>query len=98
MVLVALVASARTAEGLVPVGRTMASEAAAIRLLSDAIVRAVRDLSPDRPDRPDMAPGQTQVDSLGGPVAQLVPPDGANEPGSPPRLGWHLLDRPPPLR
>lgn len=98
-VLIATVASARAAEALAPVGRTMASEAAAVRMLSEAIVRAVRDLNQDEDDAPAVHP-----DLLAGRVAdggESAEGDAA-EVGTRPlgtdRLGWHELDRPPPAR
>ncbi len=96
-VLVAMLASARAAEAFAPVGRTMASEAAAVRMLSEAIVRAVRTLSEDDQDKPAALP-----DSDHGPagvelLAQAGLPEEGQDPDRAPGLGWHEMDRPPPL-
>lgn len=98
MVLVALVASARAAEGLAPVGRTVASEAAAVRLLSDAIFRAVRDLADEDEHKPVAAPAsEAEADT----IVLLAAAQERISRGGPPHaaaLGWHLLDMPPPAR
>ena len=98
-VLIATVASARAAEALAPVGRTMASEAAAVRLLSEAIVRAVRDLNQDEDDAPAIHPDLLagRVGDGGESVGRDAPEIGTR-PHRTDRLGWHELDRPPPAR
>ncbi|MCA9288751.1 MAG: hypothetical protein KDA05_09220 [Phycisphaerales bacterium] len=97
VVLVALAASAR-AETLGPVTRSVATEAAAVRLLSDALVRAVRNLGEQDEDRDE--PVAAPVPAADFATAAIAPP--APEPGDEPGvghapvLGWHLLDMPPP--
>jgi len=97
MVLVALLASGQVAQGFGPVGRSVASEAAAVRLLSDAIVRAVRDLADDQKPLPAAVPvRQDKADEfLRIARAPRVVPDSG--PIAIARLGWHVLDRPPPI-
>lgn len=96
MVLVALLASGRAAEGLGPVGRSMASEAAAVRILSDAIVRAVRHLAEDSKPVPASVP--TPQDEIGD-LARIARVEFDRHDSAWPGvalLGWHVLDRPPP--
>jgi hypothetical protein len=95
-VLIAMVASARAAEAFGPVGRTMASEAAAVRMLSEAIVRAVRTLSEDEPDEPAIAP-ERWADLTGPDPVAAGQPSGDERPAQAgPPLGWQTLVRPPP--
>lgn len=95
-VLIAMVASARAAEAFGPVGRTMASEAAAVRMLSEAIVRAVRTLNEDEPDEPVIAPERWA--DVGGPDRATTdrPINGELPPQAGPPTGWQSLVRPPP--
>ena len=97
VVLVALAASAR-AETLGPVTRSVATEAAAVRLLSDALVRAVRNLGEQDEDRDE--PVVAPVPAAEFAIAAIAPPapESGDEPGvtHAPSLGWHLLDMPPP--
>lgn len=79
----------------------MASEAAAVRMLSEAIVRAVRDLSGDDAGEDRIEP----VDGPGAPgldgaslLAATVPPVTGDEESDGARLGWHQFSRPPPLK
>jgi hypothetical protein len=95
-VLIATVASARAAETFGPMGRTVASEAAAVRMLSEAIVRAVRTLSEDEPDEPADVPERWAQfagpdPALAGSVSQGERPAQAGPP-----LGWQSMVRPPP--
>ncbi|MEZ6233614.1 MAG: hypothetical protein R3B68_05455 [Phycisphaerales bacterium] len=97
VVLVALAASAR-AETLGPVTRSVATEAAAVRLLSDALVRAVRNLGEQDEDRDEPVVAPVPVADFA--TAAIAPPapEAGEEPGvkHAPALGWHLLDMPPP--
>lgn len=96
MVLVALLASGQVTQGFGPVGRSVVSEAAAVRLLSDAIVRAVRDLADDQKPLPAAIPvQQDEADEFVRITrAARLAPDA--QPTALARLGWHVLDRPPP--
>lgn len=97
MVALAIVASARAAETLGPVGRSVASEVAAVRLLSDAIVRAVRTLA-DEPDHAPAALPDRVVDVGALPPACLARPSRPEAPAAwRQELGWHRLSRPPPV-
>ena len=98
VVLVALAASAQ-AETIGPVTRSVATEAAAVRLLSDALVRAVRNLGEQDDDRDEPVVAPVPAAEFG--VAAIAPP--APETGDEAGirhgacLGWHLLDKPPPV-